>query len=72
MNGPPALAALQAAIAAEPGRHSGRGLSRHDAYRQFWCIDCRIRPYSPGRTRCDECHADHLAGRTSAAVEATQ
>jgi hypothetical protein len=26
------------------------------AYRAGLCIDCRTRPYSHGRPRCEECH----------------
>lgn len=37
-------------------------LTRHEAYRQFLCVDCRVRPYSAGRPRCDTCHELHLAG----------
>jgi len=57
------LADLHEAIAAEPS-HSGRHLSRHDAYRQFWCMDCRLRPYSAGRIRCSQCHEGRGAGQT--------
>ena len=26
------------------------------AYREGLCRDCHQRPYSPGRTRCNDCH----------------
>lgn len=29
------------------------------AYRAGLCRDCRVVPYSPGRTRCIGCHATY-------------
>lgn len=31
------------------------------AYRAGLCVDCRVRPYSAGRPRCDECYALYSA-----------
>jgi hypothetical protein len=30
------------------------------AYRNGFCVDCHVEPYSPGRPRCDECHRIHV------------
>lgn len=33
--------------------------SADDAYRNGLCVDCRVVPYSAGRTRCGQCHRIH-------------
>jgi hypothetical protein len=33
------------------------------AYRAGLCIDCKTKPYSPGRPRCRECHQSWLTNR---------
>lgn len=38
------------------GGQSRTVADRHDAYRRGLCADCRVRPYSAGRPRCNECH----------------
>lgn len=30
---------------------------RHAYYRHGLCVDCGVLPYSPGRPRCEACHA---------------
>ena len=34
------------------------------AYRAGLCIDCRQHRHSPGRPRCDECHAADVTWRS--------
>lgn len=45
---------------AAPG--SGMPADRHEAYRRGLCRTCRVKPYSAGRTRCEQCHARYTAG----------
>lgn len=46
------------------GAHVHRtSLAGNSAYRQHQCIDCRTRPQSAGRPRCEDCHRDYLGLR---------
>ena len=33
------------------------------AYRKGLCVDCRVRRYSAGRPRCNECHEIFIQAR---------
>lgn len=39
------------------------GADGNAAYRAGLCIDCKTKPYSPGRPRCRECHQARLTNR---------
>jgi len=39
--------------------------ARNAAYRAGYCVDCGAKPYSPARTRCDECFAAHVRRRAA-------
>jgi hypothetical protein len=40
--------------------HQAAAPEQNAAYRNGLCIDCKARPPSAGRTRCDECHRIHI------------
>lgn len=32
------------------------------AYQEGRCVDCKVKPHSAGRPRCDECHKTYRRG----------
>jgi len=50
---PEAITIMEAKFAAH-----GEVLSARQAHRRGLCVNCKSARHSPGRTRCDACHAD--------------
>lgn len=53
------FSAEAAAIMAAKVDAGGRALTRREAHRRGWCVDCKAVRHSAGRPRCDACHRDY-------------